>query len=135
VKRPLHVIPLVLVWALSFTFAALATDDQSKLPPEIRVPDGFTRVVESVGPLTGRLARWSGSLEGALTCPERSVTDMNALRADQIGSLLRPPELIEAWGQLFTGRITAAQLEAVEDRSIEAALEGQKCAGIDVYTA
>ena len=59
---------------------------------------------------------------------------MNALRADQIGSLLRPPELIEAWGQLFTGRITPAQLEAVEDRSIEAALEGQKRAGIDVYT-
>ena len=33
-----------------------------------------------------------------------------------------------------SGQITPAQLEAVEDRSIEAALEGQKRAGIDVYT-
>jgi 5-methyltetrahydropteroyltriglutamate--homocysteine methyltransferase len=59
---------------------------------------------------------------------------MNSLRADQIGSLLRPPELIQAWGQLFTGQITPRQLEAVEDRAIEAALDGQKRTGIDVYT-
>jgi 5-methyltetrahydropteroyltriglutamate--homocysteine methyltransferase len=59
---------------------------------------------------------------------------MNALRADQIGSLLRPPELIQAWGQLFAGQMTPEQLEAVEDRAIEAALEGQKRTGIEVYT-
>src|SRR5205823_1384080 len=48
--------------------------------------------------------------------------------------LLRPPELIHAWGQLFAGQITPEQLEGVEDRAIETALEGQKRARIEVYT-
>jgi hypothetical protein len=48
-KRLLYVIPAVLALALSSTFPALATDDQSKLPPELRVPDGYNRVLQSVG--------------------------------------------------------------------------------------
>jgi 5-methyltetrahydropteroyltriglutamate--homocysteine methyltransferase len=59
---------------------------------------------------------------------------MNTLRADQIGSLLRPPELIQAWGQFFAGQLSPQQLEAVEERAIEMALEEQKRTGIEVYT-
>jgi methionine synthase II (cobalamin-independent) len=55
-------------------------------------------------------------------------------RADNIGSLLRPPELIEARAALRQGRIDFEQLREVEDRSILAALEMQKAAGVDVFT-
>jgi 5-methyltetrahydropteroyltriglutamate--homocysteine methyltransferase len=55
-------------------------------------------------------------------------------RADQIGSLLRPPELVQAWGQLFAGQLTPEALDEIEDRAILAALEGQRRTGIDVYT-
>ncbi len=50
-KRLLCIIPVVLALSLSSTFPALATDqtDQSKLPPEVRVPDGYYPVLESVG--------------------------------------------------------------------------------------
>jgi Protein of unknown function (DUF3455) len=50
-KRLLYVIPLVLALGLGSTFPALATDqiDQSNLPPELRVPDGYKPVLESVG--------------------------------------------------------------------------------------
>ena len=55
-------------------------------------------------------------------------------RADNIGSLLRPTELIEARASHREGRISAAQLREIEDRSILTALELQNSAGIDVYT-
>jgi Protein of unknown function (DUF3455) len=48
-KRFLSVIPAMLAFALSSTFPALAADDQSKLPTELRVPDGYNRVLNSVG--------------------------------------------------------------------------------------
>jgi len=47
-KRLLYVIPVVLALGLSSTFPALATD-RSTVPPELRVPDGYHRVLESVG--------------------------------------------------------------------------------------
>src|SRR5215208_5995184 len=59
---------------------------------------------------------------------------MNALRADQIGSLLRPPELLQAWGQLFAGQLTPERLENIEDGAIESALEQQRRTGIGTYT-
>ena len=37
-------------------------------------------------------------------------------RADQVGSLLRPPTLKEARAKRETGEITPAQLKAVEDK-------------------
>ena len=55
-------------------------------------------------------------------------------RADNIGNLLRPPELIEARAELRQGRIDFEQLREVEDRSILIALEMQKAAGVDVFT-
>lgn len=49
-KRLLYVIPLVLTLGLT-TLPALAADqtDQSNLPPELRVPAGYKRVLDSVG--------------------------------------------------------------------------------------
>jgi 5-methyltetrahydropteroyltriglutamate--homocysteine methyltransferase len=59
---------------------------------------------------------------------------MNVFRADQVGSLLRPPELLQAWDQLFAGRLEPAALAEIEDRAIIDALERQRSTGIDVYT-
>jgi 5-methyltetrahydropteroyltriglutamate--homocysteine methyltransferase len=56
------------------------------------------------------------------------------IRADNVGSLLRPPELLQARAALREGRITRQQSRAIEDRSILAALELQKTAGVDIFT-
>jgi uncharacterized protein DUF3455 len=50
-KRLLYCISLVLTLGLTTTLPALATDqiDQPAVPPELRVPDGYRRVLESVG--------------------------------------------------------------------------------------
>jgi 5-methyltetrahydropteroyltriglutamate--homocysteine methyltransferase len=56
------------------------------------------------------------------------------LHADHIGSLLRPPELIEARRQQRAGKIGAERLREIEDESILKALEVQKAAGIDIFT-
>jgi methionine synthase II (cobalamin-independent) len=59
---------------------------------------------------------------------------MDVVRADQIGSLLRPIELIQAWGQLFAGQLAPERLEEIEDRAIAAALQRQQRTGIGIYT-
>ncbi len=56
------------------------------------------------------------------------------IRADNVGSLLRPPELLEARAALREGRIDRQQARAVEDRAILTALELQKSAGVDIFT-
>jgi 5-methyltetrahydropteroyltriglutamate--homocysteine methyltransferase len=55
-------------------------------------------------------------------------------RADHIGSLLRPPELLQARRDHEAGRISAEQLREIEDRSVLTALEMQRETGIDVFT-
>ena len=55
-------------------------------------------------------------------------------RADNIGSLLRPMELLEARAAIREGRMNEAQVRAVEDRSIVKALEMQKAAGVQIFT-
>jgi len=55
-------------------------------------------------------------------------------RADQIGSLLRPPALLEARAARAAGRLATDALRAVEDRSILEALDRQRATGIDVLT-
>jgi 5-methyltetrahydropteroyltriglutamate--homocysteine methyltransferase len=55
-------------------------------------------------------------------------------RADHVGSLLRPPELLEAKAQAAEGKITPAQLQEAEDAAVIQALALQKAAGIDVVT-
>ena len=55
-------------------------------------------------------------------------------RAEQVGSLLRPPELLEARTAHAEGRIPVSQLRSVEDRSIAAALARQHELGLDICT-
>jgi 5-methyltetrahydropteroyltriglutamate--homocysteine methyltransferase len=58
----------------------------------------------------------------------------SAYRADHVGSLLRPPELLDARVQHAEGKISDERLREVEDASILEALEMQRAAGIDVVT-
>ena len=58
----------------------------------------------------------------------------NRFRAEQVGSLLRPPELLQARAAQAEGRIAIEQLRDIEDRAILAALEKQRQIGIDVCT-
>src|SRR5215213_3794632 len=55
-------------------------------------------------------------------------------RADQVGSLLRPPELLEARAAHADGRLTADGLREVEDQAVLAALARQRAIGIDALT-
>ena len=58
---------------------------------------------------------------------------MNALRADQVGSLLRPSALLQARVDHSAGRLDRAGLRAEEDRAILDALRRQADCGLDVY--
>jgi methionine synthase II (cobalamin-independent) len=55
-------------------------------------------------------------------------------RADHVGSLLRPPEVLEARNALSSGQIDASQLKAIEDKAVLDAIELQKQVGLDVYS-
>lgn len=55
-------------------------------------------------------------------------------RADQLGSLLRPPELLEARAARAVDRMTLEQLRELEDKAILDALEMQRESGIEVFT-
>jgi 5-methyltetrahydropteroyltriglutamate--homocysteine methyltransferase len=55
-------------------------------------------------------------------------------RADQVGSLLRPAELMAARAKKAKGEITPAQLREVEDKHIEIAVKKQEDTGIQAIT-
>src|SRR5919202_2985289 len=55
-------------------------------------------------------------------------------RADHVGSLLRPAQLVQARQDFNQGRITREQLREVEDRAVLQALDLQRDVGISVYT-
>jgi 5-methyltetrahydropteroyltriglutamate--homocysteine methyltransferase len=55
-------------------------------------------------------------------------------RADQVGSLLRPPELLRARADAVAGRITSDELRAVEDDAIGAAVRMQREVGLQAVT-
>src|SRR5688500_7094066 len=55
-------------------------------------------------------------------------------RADNIGSLLRPAELLDARAAYREGKLNLEQLCGIEDRAILKALELQRSAGVDVFT-
>ncbi len=55
-------------------------------------------------------------------------------RADHVGSLLRPKELLEARKQSEQGQITADALRAIEDRCIRDVVKLQEDAGLDAVT-
>jgi 5-methyltetrahydropteroyltriglutamate--homocysteine methyltransferase len=55
-------------------------------------------------------------------------------RADHVGSLLRPPELLRAREDAAAGRITADELRACEDEAIRAAVRMQEDVGLRAVT-
>jgi methionine synthase II (cobalamin-independent) len=59
-----------------------------------------------------------------------SDTKRPPFRADHVGSLLRPPELLDARAKRQAGAISAAALREVEDRSIREAVAMQESIGL-----
>ncbi len=55
-------------------------------------------------------------------------------RADHVGSLLRPPELLRAREDFGAGRITAGELRAIEDTAVGDAVRMQEEVGLHVAT-
>ncbi len=51
-------------------------------------------------------------------------------RADHVGSLLRPQRLLQARDDFAAGRISAADLRAVEDQEIPGAIRMQEEVGL-----
>ncbi|HUK34461.1 MAG TPA: cobalamin-independent methionine synthase II family protein [Vicinamibacterales bacterium] len=56
------------------------------------------------------------------------------LRAEQVGSLLRPPALLAARADYASGRIGLADLTAQEDAAIRRAVARQQAIGLDVFS-
>ena len=59
---------------------------------------------------------------------------MITVHADIVGSLLRPPGLLDAQKQLPGGAITAAQFKDIEDRAVDEAIAQQETVGLRVVT-
>ena len=59
---------------------------------------------------------------------------MHNIRAEVIGSLLRPAWLKESREAFSTGRISSAQMKWVEDRAVDEAVAQQEAACVDVIT-
>jgi 5-methyltetrahydropteroyltriglutamate--homocysteine methyltransferase len=55
-------------------------------------------------------------------------------RADHVGSLLRPPELLSAREQFSRGRLSGEALREQEDAAILKALERQRQVGLEIFT-
>ncbi len=55
-------------------------------------------------------------------------------RADHVGSLLRPPELLQSRADFAAGEITAAELRQVEDAAIRSVVEMQEEVGLQSAT-
>jgi 5-methyltetrahydropteroyltriglutamate--homocysteine methyltransferase len=55
-------------------------------------------------------------------------------RADHVGSLLRPPELLRSRSDFAGGTITARELRAVEDRAIQSVVAMQREVGLQSAT-
>ena len=55
-------------------------------------------------------------------------------RSDVVGSLLRPPSLLEARQKHEQGQLTAAEFKFIEDRAVRDAVALQQDAGLDVVT-
>jgi 5-methyltetrahydropteroyltriglutamate--homocysteine methyltransferase len=62
------------------------------------------------------------------------VTRASAVRADQVGSLLRPPALLQAREDHARGALATAELRDLEDAAIQGALERQRATGIQVVS-
>jgi 5-methyltetrahydropteroyltriglutamate--homocysteine methyltransferase len=56
------------------------------------------------------------------------------IRSDVVGSLLRPPYLVEARDGLEAGRLAPPDFKRIEDRAVDEAIALQEEAGLDVVT-
>ncbi len=59
---------------------------------------------------------------------------MTATHADIVGSLLRPPELLEAQRGFASGEMFAADFKRAKDRAVDWAIAPQERAGMPVVT-
>jgi len=59
---------------------------------------------------------------------------ISRFRAEQVGSLLRPPELLAARSEQMAGQISLEELRGREDQAILAALAKQRAIGLDVLS-
>ncbi len=59
---------------------------------------------------------------------------MRTIRADIVGSLLRPPWLLKAQQDLVSGTITPSAFKAIEDRAVDEAVTLQEGVGLQVVT-
>jgi len=66
--------------------------------------------------------------------PRRDMEVPHTWRAEVVGSLLRPGNLVAARKSLDSGDITSAEFKSIEDAAVRAAIELQEKAGIDVVT-
>jgi 5-methyltetrahydropteroyltriglutamate--homocysteine methyltransferase len=55
-------------------------------------------------------------------------------RTDVVGSLLRPPALVEAQERLARGELAPPEFKRIEDSAVDDALDLQEDAGLDVVT-
>ena len=62
------------------------------------------------------------------------MTRAGTIRADVVGSLLRPPELLEARARYAVGEISAPEFKRIEDRAVDRAISLQERAGLPVVT-
>jgi 5-methyltetrahydropteroyltriglutamate--homocysteine methyltransferase len=53
---------------------------------------------------------------------------------DVVGSLLRPPKLLQAREDVSAGKITQAEFKSIEDRAVDEAVALQETAGLEVVT-
>ena len=63
-----------------------------------------------------------------------TTTTATTYRADHVGSLLRPPEVLQAHADSAAQRISQDERRAIEDRAILTALDLQKQVGLDIFT-
>lgn len=64
----------------------------------------------------------------------RAETPFLRLRVDQVGSLVNPPELIEAYRGFESGSVTEGRLAQVQDESITTSLQMQEAVGFPILT-
>ena len=59
---------------------------------------------------------------------------MVTIRSEGIGSLLRPPYLLEARARVEAGDLEPAEFKKIEDRAVDESVALQDAAGLDVVT-
>src|SRR5258705_5144896 len=82
----------------------------------------------------GRFPAALRGIYGQLGHARRESRVKPPFRADQVGSLLRPPEIKEARARLERGEMSAGELRAIEDRCIRGAVARQESLGLEVVT-